>query len=232
MGQPTNTSVLVVGKNSRLWGALQNHLSDREDVTFHAVSSAQIYDLDPDLLAQDFDYAVVLSYSRDLAENMQLLRNLRLLTSRLVYISTCSVKAADMGYLYTYPRAKRAVEVFTKDSDLFDHLRIIRLGMVEGTYDPATFKGRYQYTSLAQISHAFLPEQNPEVGVSFEPLYVSQDGPDATGLEGVCFAIYRWLLPRHKVMGALLRPIDFVCRTLGWNWYGYNCVVNYGPGRL
>ena len=91
------TNVLVVGCNSSLWKALCESpilLKRNSDIDFYAVSSRDIYGLNPELFQLSFSHAVVFSYSRNLKENMKLLRNLRLLVRNIIYISTCSVIAA------------------------------------------------------------------------------------------------------------------------------------------
>jgi hypothetical protein len=227
----TAIDVLVVGSNSRLWAAL----SARSDlhppsVTFHPVSSLDIFDLPPSILQQSFSYAVVFSYSLNFSENIKLLKNLSLVVSNLVYISTCSAVAADMGYPYKYPQTKRAVEIFALDSKLFEGLHIIRLGMVEGTFSPDSLKGRYKYTSLEMIAQRIKGSyfKNSPV-VVFENLYIPAEKPFGCRIERLCFAAYRRAILCHPVMGGLLRPLDVVLKALGWHWYGYNCVVNYGP---
>lgn len=225
-------NVLVVGSNSSLWAALcespilQNQNSG---INFFAVSSRDIYGLSPELFQFSFSHAVVFSYSRKLEENMKLLRNLRLLVRNVIYISTCSVIAANKGYLYTYPRAKREVEVFARDSNLFECLRILRLGMVEGTFDADSMTGRFKYTSLEMIVREIERScSNDRTKVSFENLYVSAERPFDSRMEELCFKIYCRMLQWNFVMGVVMRPLDVVFRALGWRWYGYNCLVNYG----
>jgi hypothetical protein len=172
----------------------------------------------------------VFSYSLILAENIKLLQNLSLLVSNLIYVSTCATFAADMGYPYKYPRTKRAVENYAIDSKLFDAVHIIRLGMVEGTFAPGSLKGRYKYTSLemfAQKINGFNFQNSPVV--AFENLYVPAEKSFGCRTERLCFEAYRRAILWHPVMGGLLRPLDVVLKYLGWYWYGYNCVVNYGP---
>lgn len=222
--------VLVVGERSRLW-ALLSQCSDLQvkGRSFTAVSSRDIYNLSPVLLQRSFSYAIVFSYSRCLTENMKLLRNLHLLVPDLIYISTCSVMAADKGYPYKYPKVKRETEIFLRDSKLFKGLRIVRLGMVEGSFDSNKVKGLYKYTSLRMIAKEIQRGnfQNRS-GVVFKNLYIDLENRFAPGIERICFRAYRRAILWHPVMGGLLRPLDLVCRSLGWHWYGYNCVANYG----
>lgn len=229
LNQGTQNDILIVGSNSRVWAALSAHIDNQKlKKNFHAVSSQDIFDLSPSLLRRSFSRAVVFSYSRDLAENMKLLRNLRLFVPSVIYISTCSVIAADRGYPYKYPRVKRAVEIFARDSKLFECLHIIRLGMVEGTFEPGSLKGIYKYTTLAMIAQFIqTPVCQNRTSVRFQNLYRIVENPIGHGLESLCFKCYRRAILFHPVMGAMLRPVDLIFRALGWRWYGYSFIANY-----
>jgi len=227
--QDTKKNILIIGKNSRLWMMLSKHRDVKAtEANFHAVSSQDIYNLSKNLLQQSFSHAVVFSYSNKMTQNMKLLRNLRLLVANIIYISTCSVIAADRGYPYRYPRIKRQVEIFARDAKLFKGLRIIRLGIVEGTFDHDNLKGFYKYTSLGMIARQIQWQdfRNQPV-VIFENLFVTLENYIDQSIESFFFKIYRRILLLHPIMGGVLRPIDVIFRALGWNWYGYNCVVNY-----
>lgn len=219
----SDQSILVVGRNARIWGHLGPYLGD--DPRIVVCSSRQIYDLDPDLLAGRYGRAVLFSYSRDEAENLKLIRNLRRFAPDLIYISTLAARAAEMGYWYGYPRVKYRAERFCRDAGLFDRVRILRLGLVEATYDPAQVAGRWHHTGLEDLAHAIRAPLG-EAPFGQEALTEVREGPFGSGVEKAAFAAYRRVLSLGPVAGVLLRPVDLGLRAIGWHWYGYHGLAN------
>ncbi|MEM8858759.1 MAG: hypothetical protein AAGD96_10590 [Chloroflexota bacterium] len=219
-------AVLVVGRNSRLWPLLrpsfEHQLKGRRLIV---CSSRDIYDLSETLLGQNIERAFVLSYAPNIKDNQKLLKNLRLLTPKLVYVSTLSVNAALEGYPYKYPFVKYATERLCKAPGFFDKVRILRLGLVEGTYSESKVAGKWHHTGLDALAVAGVRAFG-SARFDFEVVTEVRFREFDSKTEDYAFRLYGRLLRIGPVMGTILRPVDVALKLLGWNWYGYHQLAN------
>lgn len=221
--------ILVVGRNSKVWSLIKETEIIKNNIyRIVSVSSREVYELSCNLLFDRFDYVVILSYSMDEKENRKLLHNARFFSPRLIYISTCSVKAYDMGYHYKYPKVKRLAENYARNSNIFDRVVVIRLGILKGTIIERNMRGRYKVTSPEELASAICFPSCRGSYFEINNLYKDSEREFSNKKERIFFSVYRRIILFHPFMMFVMRPLDLLLRKLSWNWYGYNCVVNYG----
>jgi hypothetical protein len=208
---------VVVGKNARLWKAM----CDRPDVKRAKITALGHADLHQ-LTTLHNTRVWILSYSRNAEENAALFRRLKeLLVSEAVYISTATSNVAALTQCYGYPSVKARAE--TQAADILA-ARIARIGVV---YSDKTSlpSGIVAATPLDDLCALITGRHKPNADAVLN-LFTLHEKPFASGLESLAFRLYGALHNVCRPWPCVLRPVDLVCKLLGWNWYGYLYLSN------
>jgi hypothetical protein len=215
MPDPTQTICrdVVVGHNSKVWRAVAKSpgVVDR----FRTTISHR------DLSRFEFgasDRVWVFSYSRSSAENSALLATLaEAAVSEVIYVSSAATIVVQQTDCYMYPRVKRAAEMEAQQQlGAF----VLTLGLVYSCMEelPA---GVNAATSYAELAEFLLSPSWSQDGGRRMNLFRLIDRPFSGPLERALFSWYRRLVDLFPHRPCLLRPLDMVLRTFGYNWYGY-----------
>lgn len=208
---------LVIGKNSTLWKTLIVN-SKLEQAGFTAVGHRDLADLGS---LQDTE-VWVFSYSRLTEENRQLFEKLKNKgANEVIYLSTATVNVAEKTSCYSYPRAKHQAELLAQN---MLGAKIFRIGVVYT--DPSTLPG-------GKTAATFIPELARFMSVTpwqeiapLQNFFKRSENPFQSGIEARTYDLYGKLLKISRAWPCLLRPLDVLCRVLGWRWYGYLYMSN------
>ena len=209
---------IVIGRNSKVWRAL----AVRADVSGAGVVAIGHADVATFALAPD-DRVVVLSYSRQPAENTALLQEIASRrVARCVYVSTATTNVVPVTACYEYPRVKHEAE---EAAVRLCGAQVLRIGIVYG--DESELPGGASVaTSLDDLASFLIePDRFPEPPQEVRLFSVKQRR-FSRAIERWCFVAYGWAVRLSGPYPCLLRPVDVVCRVLGWRWYGYVFLSN------
>lgn len=219
MSKPAQVPVrnIVIGRNSRLWRMMQTDLRVPAG-PFFAIGHAEV----EDFAFQPGDRLWILSYSRDMADNMVLFDALsKAADTDIVYISTATANIDALTTCYDYPRIKRECERLVRQK-LAAHIVSIGVVHVQEVDLPG---GTTIATSVTELIDFMLAPVFPTTG-ELVRLFRVVDRPFSGFHEKAAFRIYGILQRASGSYPCLLRPLDLVLRALGWRWYGYVYLSN------
>jgi hypothetical protein len=208
---------VVIGKNSKLWRAM----ADRTDIQPLGITALGHGDLDRQTTLNGAR-VWVFSYSRMPAENAAMFQRLKILqASEVVYISTATANVAALTKCYSYPTVKALAE---QQVVSILGAKIVRIGVVHS--DEATLPaGTTAVTPLDELC-ALMSDPKPLNATGPLNLFRLKNKPFTSTLEAAVFKIYGALIRICAPWPCLLRPLDVLCRAVGWNWYGYLYLSN------
>lgn len=170
----------------------------------------------------DADCVWVLSYSRTVAENQQLLQRIATAgVARIVYVSSSSTIVAEVTRCYEYPRVKYLAE---RDALRLPMGKVLTIGLM---YEqPSELPGGVTIaTSYDELARFFAAPQWPEES-NHKRLFSLVERPFRNGLDHFAFALYGRLMKLAGTLPCLLRPLDLVLRSVGVRWHGYVYLSN------
>lgn len=213
--------ILIIGSNSRVFNAMTNSgVLDNFDVL-----SVSGRDLDISLSKigeENYSAVVILSYSKVRVQNELLFSRLSNVKSQIfIYISSISALSAEFGYKYSYPSSKLECENLAKR--YFSKLKILRVGLVPEVHKPPY--GHSYITHAGQLANCIIALARG-FDIKDDLYLISHYINQASLFEKISYSLYKrlFLYMRDKVV--LLRPIDFILRAMGYNWYGYHMAIN------
>lgn len=216
--EPAIWREVVVGKNSAIWRVLSH--DDRIRSRF------QIALGHGDIANERFgpnDRLWVFSYSRKGSENRAFLERLKSAgASNIIYFSSATTNVTEITSCYNYPSVKKDAEVFARDKL---GAYVVSLGVLFEALDdlPAgtTIATHFDDLIRFMLSPTW-PADTKQRVLLFQPV----KRPFSTRLEEVTFNMYARAINATGRWPCVLRPFDFLCRALGYRWYGYVYLSN------
>jgi hypothetical protein len=135
-------TTIILGKNSKLYSKLREY--------YKPLGLIESSHKDTDSI-EKADVIIVFSFDPKVFDSNRRLLDKLLLKNpkKLIYISTTAIYSNKTTRGYKYPRIKKEIENYLFQ---FENVHIIRVGMVEGFFNPDKFVGNIKYTSLDHLS--------------------------------------------------------------------------------
>lgn len=209
---------VVVGKNSFLW----QKLSQRDDVKgadFVALGHSE-------LSAFEFrrdDRVWLFSYSKREDENNRMIDFLiSARVSSIVYLGSSSSIVVEVTNCYQYPRVKADAESRVLESPIGFS---VVLGMVVHCDDELP-GGTSVVTTIDELAEFLLSPTWPSDESHRRLLFRQVVRPFSSMTERKLYSAYGHMMAKVGAFPCVLRPIDFLLRSLNFRWYGYTYLGN------
>lgn len=209
---------VVIGRNSTVW----RELAKRPEIAARfqvALSHNDLYEAK--FLPSDRLW--IFSYSRNAGENAALIERLRRAgAAEYVYVSSATTNVVPRTNCYNYPAVKRLAENLARE---ILKARILTIGVV---FDrPSELPGGVTIaTSYDDLANFVLAPQWPDDAGMAARLFRPYDRPFEGKVEEIAFKLYGNAMSALRCWPCVLRPVDFVLREMGYNWYGYLYLSN------
>jgi hypothetical protein len=217
--------ILIVGKNSKIFGLLIEHLRQNKSLTIDSVSGKAIVD-DKLEIKSSFDYVLVLSYSKISRDNFVLLDRISHCSKNIIYISTLAAISHELGYRYRYPSVKREAEIYLLNNSNYSDVQIIRIGTILDSSKVNNLYGSYKYTNVEDLFLQIEEKIKNKSQARLVSVFSVGMGRKREGIHDIIYKSYRRILLWSPLSAILIRPFDMVLKVLGYEWYGYSCIVN------
>jgi len=209
--------ITIIGKNSKLYSNLRKFLSQNE---YHEISHTEIDSL------KRLDTVVVFSFDRSSFDSNKTFLQKILFKNpkKLIYISTTAIYSNRTTRGYKYPRIKKEIENYLFQ---FENVHIIRVGMVEGFFDPNKFVGNIKYTSLELLSKTIEKVVNNKISLKVSEAWVCNSIQSNKQARKVIYALLLIFKKLLKSNFQYTRPLDVILKLFGEQNYGYTFLSNH-----
>lgn len=207
-------SVILVGKNSRLYKAFQFEFNSLID---HSISHSEIasYKFKKD------DVLILLSYSNNLEEQITLLEGIKkAAVSRVIVFSSAAAVVGELHDCYKYPTAKLKIERAIKY--YIENYQIIRMGTVVDEGSSRKYRGMC-ITYIYELRDFLVQELTVgcNTGNRITSLFSYAKFNNERTFEYYLYKKYTTLISA-LTWPCLLRPADLLLKYIfGYKWYGY-----------
>lgn len=206
---------IIIGRNSKIWSVI---CSDEKLGATIAVGHSEVASFD----FKVSDRVWIFSYSRLPHENKKILECLRVKGVKdIVYISSSSTNVSSITNCYSYPRIKKQA---ADDAIRICNARVLTIGLFYENEENLP-SGRSVVTSAEELIRFMSNPTLPQPG-STTFLFRRIEQPFSSSLEFQLYKMYGSLLLFFVTKPCLLRPLDFLLRGMGYNWYGYFYLSN------
>lgn len=206
----------IIGKNSKLYSKLKPYLR------LSGLIEKSHKDINH---IEDVDIIVVFAFDdKSFESNRKLLDILlRKEPKKLIYISTTAIYSNHSTSGYKYPSLKKEIENYLFQ---FENVYILRVGMVEGFFDPKKFVGKIKYTSLNHLKETLEEIILNDKNLKVSEVWVENSIQERNQARNLFYALLNILKKLLKSKFHYTRPLDIILKIIGEQNYGYTYLSN------
>jgi hypothetical protein len=209
-------TTIILGKNSKLYSKLREY--------YKPLGLIESSHKDTDSI-EKADVIIVFSFDPKVFDSNRRLLDKLLLKNpkKLIYISTTAIYSNKTTRGYKYPRIKKEIENYLFQ---FENVHIIRVGMVEGFFNPDKFVGNIKYTSLDHLSKTLEEVANNKTNLKVSETWVCNSIQGNNRTRKVVYTLLIILKKSLKSKFHYTRPLDIILKLFGEQNYGYTFLSN------